>query len=136
MRTSPAVLVDAAHNPAGAQALVEALSDSFTFARTVGLVACMADKDAEGILEILEPAFDEIVVSRTTSPRAMPVAELAESAEAVFGENRVTVVPHLPDALDAAAELADAGGVAGGVVATGSVFTAAEVRMLLGRDEA
>ncbi|WP_226345347.1 bifunctional folylpolyglutamate synthase/dihydrofolate synthase [Agilicoccus flavus] len=136
VRTSPTVLVDAAHNPAGAQALVAALADSFTLGRTVGLVACMADKDAEGILEVLEPAFDEVVVTRTTSPRAMPVAELAEAAEAVFGDHRVTVAPELPDALDRAAELADAGGVVGGVVATGSVFTAAEVRMLLGQGEA
>ena len=50
----------------------------------------------------------------------------------IFGEHRVTVVQDLPDALDKAAELADEGGVGGGVVATGSVVTAAEVRMLLG----
>ena len=45
------------------------------------------------------------------------------------------LIRDLPDALDAAAELADSGdsgGVIGGVVATGSVITAGEVRMLLG----
>lgn len=134
VRRSPAVLVDAAHNPAGIASLVAALGDSFTFGRTIGLLACMADKDAEGMLELLEPVFDEIVVSQTTSARAMPVRELAEIAEAVFGENRVTVVADLPDALDRAGELADEGGVSGGVVATGSVFTAAEVRLLVGAD--
>ena len=45
------------------------------------------------------------------------------------------MVNDLPDALDQAAELADAGGVAGAVLATGSVVTAAEVRMLLGQTE-
>ena len=62
----------------------------------------------------------------------MPPARLGELATEIFGEHRVHVVQDLPDALDTAAGLADDGGVAGGVVATGSVTTAAEVRMLLG----
>lgn len=44
----------------------------------------------------------------------------------------MTVVPDLPDALDLAAGLADEGGVSGAVLATGSVTTAAETRLLLG----
>ena len=133
VRRSPTVLVDAAHNPAGARALRDAISDSFTFARLVGVVAVMKDKDAAEILEALEPVLDEVVVTRTSSPRAMSSRQLAEIANDVFGEHRVTVVDDLPDALDTAAGLADAGGgVSGGVLATGSVVTAAEVRMLLG----
>ena len=62
----------------------------------------------------------------------MRAAELGEIANDIFGEHRVTVVADLPDALDTAAGLADDGGVGGGVLATGSVVTAAEVRMLLG----
>jgi dihydrofolate synthase/folylpolyglutamate synthase len=62
--------------------------------------------------------------------------DLGELAADIFGEDRVTVVADLPDALDVAAGLADeggvGGGVGGGVLATGSVTTAAEVRMLLG----
>jgi dihydrofolate synthase / folylpolyglutamate synthase len=132
VRRSPTVLVDAAHNPAGAQALRAALEDSFNFARIVGVVAILADKDATAMLEILEPVMDEVVVTRTTSPRAMSPAKLGELATEIFGENRVTVVDSLPDALDRAAGLADEGGVGGGVLATGSITTAAEVRMLLG----
>ena len=133
VRRSPTVLVDAAHNPAGAVALRDALADSFTFAKLVGVIAVMADKDATEMLEILEPALDEVVVTRTTSPRAMSPRRLGEIATEIFGEHRVTVVDDLPDALDQAAGLADeGGGVSGGVLATGSVVTAAEVRMLLG----
>jgi dihydrofolate synthase / folylpolyglutamate synthase len=84
------------------------------------------------MLEILEPALDHIVVTRTSSPRATAPERLGEIAADIFGEHRVTVVRDLPDALDVAAGLADEGGVGGGVLATGSVFTAAEVRMLLG----
>ena len=108
------------------------MEDSFTFARVIGVVAILEDKDATAMLEILEPVLDEVVVTRTTSPRAMSPATLGELATEIFGEDRVTVVDDLPDALDRAAGLADEGGVGGGVLATGSVTTAAEVRMLLG----
>ncbi len=135
VRRSPTVLVDAAHNPAGAAALRDALEDSFAFGRLVGVIAVLADKDATAMLEILEPALDEVVVTRTTSPRAMRPSTLGEIAVGIFGEHRVTVVDDLPDALDRAAGLADEGGVNGGVVATGSVVTAAEVRMLLGHTD-
>lgn len=132
VRRSPTVLVDAAHNPAGARALRDGLGEAFTFTRLVGVVAILKDKDATEMLEILEPVLDEVVVSRTTSPRAMRPGDLGEIARGVFGDSRVTVVEDLPDALDQAAALADQGGVGGGVLATGSVITAAEVRMLLG----
>jgi dihydrofolate synthase/folylpolyglutamate synthase len=135
VRRSPTVVVDAAHNPAGAVALRQAIEQSFTFARLVGVIAILKDKDATEILEVLEPVLDHVVVSRTTSPRAMDPEDLGEVAVDIFGEGRVTVVPNLPDALDTAAGLADEGGVSGGVLATGSVTTAAEVRMLLGTTE-
>ncbi|MBR7742819.1 bifunctional folylpolyglutamate synthase/dihydrofolate synthase [Phycicoccus sp. BSK3Z-2] len=132
VRRSPTVVVDAAHNPAGARALRTALSEAFTFVRLVGVLAVMSDKDATEMLETLEPALDEVVVTRNSSPRSMRPSELGQIAADIFGEHRVTVVQDLPDALDTAAGLADEGGVGGGVLATGSVVTAAEVRMLLG----
>ncbi|MDF8265350.1 bifunctional folylpolyglutamate synthase/dihydrofolate synthase [Luteipulveratus flavus] len=136
VRRSPTVLVDAAHNPGGVRALRDAINDSFTFTRLVGVIAVLQDKDAEAMLEALEPVLDHVVISRTTSPRATPVEQLGALAREVFGDDRVTVVRDLPDALDQAAALADEGGVGGGVLATGSVVTAAEVRMLLGHGEA
>jgi dihydrofolate synthase/folylpolyglutamate synthase len=136
VRRSPTILVDAAHNPAGALALRTALEDSFNFAKIVGVIAILEDKDARTMLEILEPVLNEIVVSRTTSPRAMNPDRLGRIATEIYGEDRVSVIDNLPDALDHAAELADEGGVAGGVLATGSITTAAEVRMLLGVTDA
>jgi dihydrofolate synthase/folylpolyglutamate synthase len=132
VRRSPTVLVDAAHNPAGALALRAAMEDSFNFARLIGVVAILEDKDASTMLEILEPVLNEIVVTRTTSPRAIDPERLGQLAVEIFGEGRVTVVPNLPDALDLAAQMADEGGYGGGVLATGSITTAAEIRMLLG----
>ena len=76
----------------------------------IGVVAVLEDKDAASMLEILEPVLDEVVVTRTTSPRAMSPTRLGELAAEIYGEDRVTVVDSLPDALDRAAGLADEGG--------------------------
>lgn len=136
VRRSPTVMVDAAHNPAGIAATVDAVQESFTFTRLVGLVAVMADKDIAGILEPLEPMISEIVVTRNSSARSMPPEELAELAVGIFGQERVRVSPRMDDALDVAIALAeeedDLGGA--GVLAIGSVVTAADVRTLLGAE--
>lgn len=140
VRRSPTVIVDAAHNPAGTQALVDAVEEGFGFRRLIGVVAVLADKDARGMLEVLEPILDEVVVTRTTSSRALDPQDLGAVAAQVFGADRVHVEPLLPDALERAVTLAETGdedpttdGLGGnGVLATGSVTTAAEVRLLLG----
>jgi dihydrofolate synthase / folylpolyglutamate synthase len=132
VRGGPTVLVDAAHNPAGAAALADAVRESFSFTRLVGLVGVLADKDAEGILGSLEPVLDEVVVTRSTSPRAIDPHELGEIAVDVFGEDRVHVASSLVDAVDIAIGRAEEGGlVGGGVLATGSITLAADVRRLL-----
>jgi dihydrofolate synthase/folylpolyglutamate synthase len=135
VRRSPTILVDAAHNAAGAEALVAALDDAFEFTRLVGVVGVMADKDAETILAVLEPVLAEVVVTRSSSPRSLDVAELAEVAADVFGVDRVHAVERLDDALDLAvarAEITDEPRGTG-VLATGSVVLVADVRLLLGR---
>jgi len=137
VRTAPTILLDAAHNPHGMAATVTALEEEFQFRRLVALVAVLADKDAVGMLELLEPVVDEVVVSRSSSPRGMPVERLAAYAVEVFGEDRVRVEPELPDAIAAAVELAesdvDAGMSGVGVLVTGSVITVADARKLLKR---
>jgi dihydrofolate synthase/folylpolyglutamate synthase len=137
VRTAPAVLLDAAHNPHGMAATVAALEEEFQFRRLVAVIAVLADKDAAGMLELLEPVVDEVVVSRNSSPRAMATSRLAELAVEVFGENRVHVEPDLPSAIAMAVGLAETdlegamGGV--GVLITGSVITVADARKLLKR---
>jgi len=135
VRTSPTIMVDAAHNPHGATALADALSQEFSFSRLVGVLAVMADKDARGILEALADSFDEVVVTRNSSPRSMPVAELAELAIDVFGEEKVHVASRMDEAIALAVDLveADAYDVAGtGVMITGSVVSAGDGRSLTG----
>src|SRR5439155_757911 len=89
---------------------VDAIQEEFAFRRLVAVVAILADKDATGMLELLEPVVDAVVVTRNSSTRAMPVAQLAEIAVEVFGEDRVTVEPKLSDAIVAAVQRAEENG--------------------------
>jgi dihydrofolate synthase/folylpolyglutamate synthase len=136
VRTSPTVLVDAAHNPAGMAATVDAIRESFDFTRLVGVVGVVHGKDVAGMLTALEEVCAELVVTQNSSSRAMPADELGALAADVFGADRVSVSPRLPEALTEAIELAEAGpddALGGsGVLVTGSVITAGEARTLLG----
>lgn len=133
LRPSPAVIVDAAHNPAGMAALVSAVEESFVFRHVVGIVGMLEGKDARTMLELLEPVLDEIVVTRSSSRRAAPVEELAALATEIFGEDRVQAVERLDDALVTGVNLAEAAAEFGGaVLVTGSVTVVGEARMLLG----
>ncbi|MFB4287503.1 folylpolyglutamate synthase/dihydrofolate synthase family protein [Nonomuraea sp. ATR24] len=133
VRRNPTVVVDAAHNPGGMQATLDGIHEAFDFAKVVGVVAVMADKDVTGLLELLEPVLDQIVVTRNSSPRSLSAQELGELAEPLFGEDRVHVVERLDDAIDLGIGIADAEGEFSGtgVLITGSVITAGDVRHLL-----
>ena len=140
MRSAPTVFIDAAHNPAGAAALAQALADEFDFRFLVGVVSVMADKDVDGILAALEPAFDQIVVTHNGSPRALDVESLAMRAEERFGPERVITrrrcpTPSRPRPRSSRRPGHEGEGLSGsGIVITGSVVTAGAARTLFGRD--
>lgn len=137
VRSAPTILVDAAHNPHGMAATAAALGEEFAFRRLVVVLGVLADKDLAGLLEQLEPVCDAVVASQNSSVRTMPAKRLGAAAAEVFGEERVHVVPALPDAVEAAVALAEEGldtGLGGvGVLITGSVFTVADARKLFSR---
>ena len=94
----------------------------------------LEDKDAESVLSGLEPLLAEIVVTRSSSARALDPEDLAEVAIDVFGEDRVHVADRLDAAIDVAVGLAEAAEDLGsGVLVTGSVTLVADARILLGR---
>ncbi|MBX6389630.1 MAG: dihydrofolate synthase [Frankia sp.] len=135
VRRSPTILLDGAHNVAGVESLVAALTDAFSFETLVGVVGLLSDKDAHGMLRVLEPALTSVVITQSSSPRARPADELAAVAVQIFGPDRVEVAPRLDDAIDAAVRLVEDEAVAGGggVVVTGSLTTVGEARHLLTR---
>lgn len=139
VRNSPTVVVDAAHNPHGAEATARALQEYFP-GRLVGVVAMMADKDVEGFLGELEPVLEEVVVTGMSTDRAMPAEELAEIARDVFGDDRVHVNEDLEGAILDAAALAESDDsqpmTYPAVVVLGSIQLVAAARTLMGRPAA
>lgn len=138
VRSSPTIIVDAAHNPGGAAALGAALEEVFSFERTVAIIGMLDDKAAEAFLSELEPLVSDVVVTEPASPRALPVEELAQIARDVFDEDRVHAAPRLDVAVDLAATLAEShdGPLGGGIVITGSIVLVAQARILLGKSDA
>jgi len=63
----PTIILDAAHNPHGAKAIAETIQSEFTFDDVTGIVALMADKDALGILQALEPIMNQIIVTTNSA---------------------------------------------------------------------
>jgi dihydrofolate synthase / folylpolyglutamate synthase len=123
--TSPRILLDGAHNPAGGEALAEALAD-IPRERLLVVAGVMGDKDADGILGPLLPLADELFAVTPSLPRALPSSALAE-----FCRCR-GVTAH--DAGDVATGLAAARNAAAPgdlVLVCGSLFTVGEARALL-----
>jgi dihydrofolate synthase/folylpolyglutamate synthase len=122
----PLVLLDGAHNPAGARALAAALLEEFVVDRRTLVVACLADKDIRGILEGLAPATGRLVVTTNRSPRAAPAERLRKEAEALGLHAEVA-----PDVASAVRQAIDGAAKTEAVVVTGSLYTVGEARDLL-----
>lgn len=120
----PTVLVDAAHNPHGAESLTRALMNSFSFDRVICVIGVLQEKDVAGIVEALDPVVDHFVVTQSQSDRAISVADLADTISSIAGPDRVDSRSTSDQALVRALELA---GTTGGVVVTGSITLVAEV---------
>jgi dihydrofolate synthase/folylpolyglutamate synthase len=139
IRRSPMILLDAAHNPHGAETAAAALEDSFAFSPLIGVIGVMADKEYEAVLGAFEPHLAHVVCTQNSTARALPAADLAATAREVFGADRVSVAPRLADAIDEATTLAEAGEAVGtsigtgAVLVTGSVVTVGEARAMLRR---
>ena len=98
----PRIILDAAHNPHGAQSLAAALENSFGLPHTVAVMSVLNDKDAIGLFSALEPVVAEVIITKSTSIRAHDPEVLAVTAREVFGDDRVSVVEDFRDALSLA----------------------------------
>lgn len=134
---NPTVIIDAAHNPHGAQSLKRTISEEFDFDSIIGVIAPMGDKDVDGILEELESVVNRVIVSKNSSHRAADLSELKASAQGIFGSERVTAIESLQEALVKAIEQAKLdNGVSDSntaVLVAGSVVTAGEARGIIRR---
>jgi dihydrofolate synthase/folylpolyglutamate synthase len=126
----PTIILDAAHNPHGAKAIAETMQSEFTFDDVTGIVALMADKDALGILEALEPVMNQIIVTTNSSERSMKVSDLNKLAMQVFGADRVFAEETLQAAIDRAVKdaIRPLSDESLAILITGSVVTVGEAR--------
>ena len=138
IRTAPTVLLDAGHNPDGIRASAAAVKEAFGFSKLVLVVGILAEKDAEAMLHQLREEYldlvEDICITQSNSPRAIPAGELASMAiDAGFNEEDIFVTERLDDALEWAVGRAEASeDFGGGVLVTGSITLVGETRMLLG----
>ena len=126
----PTIILDAAHNPHGAKAIAETIQSEFTFDDVTGIVALMADKDALGILQALEPVMNQVIVTTNSAARSMSVRDLEGLATQVFGADRVFAQPTLADAIDKAIKdsVRPLSEESLAILITGSVVTVGEAR--------
>ena len=124
-RMADDVLLDCAHNVEGAMALVAALPPA---PRRVLVTSIVRDKNAAGMLAVLAPEFDGVVITRSQSERAADPQQLAGLVSRTRGGDRQVVCVEDPVAAFTLARN-QAQAVAGGlVVVAGSIFLVGALR--------
>ena len=128
----PPVLMDGAHNLAGAMVLKRALQEEFTYDRLILVLGIMADKDLRGMIATLAPLAEHIILTRPRYERAAAPEVLLEAGRSF--RQRMEVIERAEGALAKARELARSGDL---VVVTGSLYFIGEVKEISQRhDEA
>ena len=122
----PLIVLDGAHNPAAAEALVRSLREAFAWDRLHLVIAVFANKDLAGIAERLAPLADRAYAAQTASVRARPAEDIA-AALAVEGVAAQTFAS-VASALDAARAQAHPTDL---ILVTGSLYTVADARRAL-----
>jgi dihydrofolate synthase / folylpolyglutamate synthase len=123
----PTVLLDGAHNPAGAARAAEAIREAFAFRDVVLVVGCMADKDVSWILGAFGDLASHVVVTAPGYPRAMPPAELEKLAREVWAGTAVAV-ERARTVREAVGDATAIIGESDAVLVTGSLYTVGEAR--------
>ena len=118
IKTEPPLLIDGAHNPAGSDILAKALRSEFSEKPLVALISVLADKDVSGLLSNFSGLFESVILTQSSSPRALPVQDLEaiasqtiDSPLAVFSDFKVGLESAKARALE----------IGGMVVVTGSI---------------
>ena len=127
MSRSPLLVVDGAHNPAGAAALVRTLAEAFTWDRMHVVLAVSSNKDLDGVVAALAPIADVWYAATNDSVRSFPAEHVAERIAA--GGGRVADLGSVEESLAAARDAAAPEDL---ILVTGSLYTVADARRALG----
>lgn len=121
--SSPRVILDGAHNPAGASVLKESLKKEFLFRRLILLVGIMKDKDIGSFLHILAPLADHIILTRPGIDRAASPSIMKEALGRY--RKKAEVIENLREAINQGISIAEDGDL---ICITGSLYTVGEAR--------
>lgn len=121
----PLVIIDGAHNEAGAQALQETMAQHFAGKKILLVAGILADKEIDSIVKFLTKITDHIIVTEPDNPRKLAAEKLAGHV-ADFGAAAETV-SDVEAAVHRAKELADGYDV---ILFAGSLYLIGDVRRL------
>jgi dihydrofolate synthase/folylpolyglutamate synthase len=119
----PLIVVDGAHNPYSMQTLREALEEWFPGKRWVLVFGASADKNVAGMMEVLLPITEYVIVTRSDHPRAAAPVELADTVASAGGGAEISV--NMRKSLRRGLAMMEPGG---GLLVTGSVHLVADAR--------
>jgi dihydrofolate synthase/folylpolyglutamate synthase len=121
--SSPKVILDGAHNPAGALVLKECLEKEFQYHHLILLIGIMKDKDIQPMLHLLAPLADHIILTKPHTDRAAPPSVLKKA----LGENgeKAEIVEDFKEAIKRGLLLTQEKDL---FCITGSLYTVGEAR--------
>lgn len=125
METSPTIILDGAHNPAGAAELRRALEKDFNYGRLFFVISMLRDKDVPAFLQTVMPLAAETILTTNHNPRALSAKELAFFALEI--DPKVSTAPNLKAAVDRMRAIA---GPPDTICITGSLYGVGEARSL------
>jgi dihydrofolate synthase / folylpolyglutamate synthase len=125
----PEMVIDVAHNPAGAWALRSALSERYEDRPLIFVFGAMRDKAISEMAEVLFPLGERVIATRPENPRAASPEEIQQAAARSGVE--IEAVEDVQSALERARALASAGAM---VVITGSIYLVGEVMGIVGAE--
>jgi dihydrofolate synthase/folylpolyglutamate synthase len=123
----PTIVLDGAHNPAGAEALARSLGEAFVAERLHVVLAVSSNKDLDGVIAPLAPITDVWYAAQNDSVRSFPAQHVAERIAVAGG--RVADLGTVAETLRAARDAAAADDL---ILVTGSLYTVADARRALG----
>jgi dihydrofolate synthase / folylpolyglutamate synthase len=125
----PEMVIDVAHNPAGAWALRSALSEQYEDRRLIFVFGAMRDKAISEMAEILFPLAERVIATRPENPRSASPEEIQQAAARTGVE--IEAVEDVQGAVERARVLATPGAV---VVMTGSIYLVGEGMSIVGAE--
>ena len=123
LNEDPLVIVDCAHNPYSAAALRDSLQTWFPDTSWLLIFGASTDKDIDGMVKALKPITEHAIVTRSYHPRAATPYDLADKFADLAHGAEIAVSPQR--ALEQAFHRLEPGW---GIIATGSIFVAADIR--------